>query len=285
MTVRRNVITGQPIVFAPERAGRPHAFIDDTGEEVCPFCPGNESQTPPEILRIGNNTSWRVRVFPNKYPAVENHEVIVESPRHDADFDAVEHAAEVVAVFTERYRALTASHPPYVALFKNHGRTAGASISHIHSQIAAVPFVPPRIEAERKAFANAAECPLCKTIEWHRREGLLIAESESFAWIAPHASAFAYQQWMIPKRHQSEIGTFDEREVRDLAGMLQAATGAMRAISASHNWLFLSFPGEAAAHCYIDLFPRVTNVAGFELETGTYIDVVDPAATVRRMSR
>jgi UDPglucose--hexose-1-phosphate uridylyltransferase len=284
MTIRHNVITGEPVVFAPERAGRPHAFIDDQRDDLCPFCPGNEAQTPPEILRVGMPDRWRVRVFPNKYPAVAGHEVIVESPDHDATFDAIDAADAIVRVYIDRYRALSViSGVQYVALFKNHGRTAGASIGHIHSQIAALPFVPPRVANEGTAFAHAPECPLCAAIASHRRDGLIIRESASFAWLAPTAPSFAYQQWIVPKRHQSEMATFDDGEQRELATLLQAAAAAMRRISPSQNWLFLNFPHEASAHTYVDLFPRVTNVAGFELETGTYIDVVDPATTTRLM--
>jgi UDPglucose--hexose-1-phosphate uridylyltransferase len=275
MTVRRNVITGEPVVFAPGRASRPHAFIGDEGDGLCPFCPGNEAQTPPEVLRVGTPARWTVRVFPNKYPAVADHEVIVESPDHDAAFDAIDDAAAVVGVYVDRYRALS-SIPgvQYVALFKNHGRIAGASIGHLHSQIAALPFVPPRVANEAAAFARAEECPLCAAI---------IRENASFAWLAPIAPSFAYQQWLVPKRHQNEMATFDDGERRDLAALLQSASAAMHRISSSQNWLFLNFPREASAHTYVDLFPRVTNVAGFELETGTYIDVVDPATTARLM--
>ncbi len=284
MTVRRHLITGDPVVFAPERAGRPHAFIDDEREELCPFCPGNESQTPPEILRVGEPSRWSVRVFPNKYPAVEGHEVIVESPDHDASFDSIADAAAVVRVYVGRYRALS-SRPgvKYTALFKNHGRFGGASIPHVHSQIAALPFVPPRVEREGDAFARAPDCPLCAAIGAHRRDGLVIREGASFVWLAPSTPTFAYQQWIVPKQHQNEMAAFGEDEQRDLTVLLQASAAAMRAISPSHNWLFLNFPGEPSAHAYVDLFPRVTNVAGFELETGTYIDVVDPAETVRLM--
>jgi UDPglucose--hexose-1-phosphate uridylyltransferase len=284
MTIRRHVITGQPVVFAPERAGRPHAFIDDDREELCPFCPGNEAQTPPETLRVGDTSGWRVRAFSNKYPAVADHEVIVESPDHDADFDSIEDAAAVVRVYTDRYRALSSTPGgQYVALFKNHGRSGGASIRHIHSQIMALPFLPPRVAVEGAAFARAPRCPLCAAIASHRSEGLIIRETASFIWLAPAAPTFAYQQWLVPKRHLSEMAGLGEEEMGDMASLLQAATKAMRGISPSHNWLFLNFPRQASAHAYVDLFPRVTSVAGFELETGTYIDVVDPATTVRVM--
>jgi UDPglucose--hexose-1-phosphate uridylyltransferase len=280
--IRRNLITGEPILFAPERAERPNAFEWRTGASACPFCPGNEEMTPPEIARVGD--PWRVRVFPNKYPFAEHHEVIVESPSHDAGFDSVD-ANEVARVYLDRYRAL-AARPGVksVALFKNHGRTAGASLEHLHSQIAALTFVPPRIASESSAFARAKSCPLCDAITTHRVAGLVIDETESMVWLAPHGSTFAHQQWLIPKRHVNDFAAFDERETNDLASLLQSATAGARKIAASHNWLFVGFPGTAAAHGYVDVFPRMTSVAGFELLTGTFIDVVDPAATARLLA-
>jgi len=128
MALRKHPISGEPILYAPARAGRPNAFGREAGD-VCPFCPGNESLTPAEISRSGD--PWRVRVFPNKYPAAEGHEVIVDSNRHDASFESIDNAAEAVAMYVARYRAH--SDAAYVSLFKNAGERAGASIEHIHS--------------------------------------------------------------------------------------------------------------------------------------------------------
>src|SRR5688572_23813507 len=75
---RRNRITGDPIVFAPERAARPRAFLDSSSEGRCPFCRGHEADTPPEIARAGD--PWRARVVPNKYPSIPGAEVIIEAP-------------------------------------------------------------------------------------------------------------------------------------------------------------------------------------------------------------
>ena len=280
--VRRNLITGEPILFAPERAARPNAFADVAPALQCPFCPGNESMTPPEIARTGD--PWRVRVFPNKYPFTEHHEVIVESPAHDATFDAID-AAEVVGVYLNRYRALSSRNGvKSVVLFKNHGRAAGASLDHLHSQIAGLPFIPPRVANESSAFARAVSCPLCDAIATHRVAGLIVAETDSMISIAPHGSTFAHQQWIAPKRHVNDLAALNDRESRELASLLQLAAVGARKISGAHNWLFLGFPRMAPAHCYADVFPRVTNVAGFEIATGTYVDVVDPADTVRLLS-
>ena len=277
--VRRNLITGEPILFAPEREGRPNAFNED--DAVCPFCPGNEEMTPPEVARIGE--PWRVRVFPNKYPFAEHHEVIVESQRHDAEFDQID-AGEVVRMYVERYCALVHRiGVRSVMLFKNHGRTAGASLPHLHSQIAALGFVPPRIACEERAFAKSISCPLCDAINTHRVAELIIDETPSMVRLAPHGSSFANQQWIMPKRHCNDLENLKEAECRELAVLLQHAAAGMRKISPSHNWMFLTFPAVTAAHCYVDLFPRTTSVAGFELATGTFIDSIDPSVTVRTM--
>lgn len=157
--LRRHIITADPILFAPERAGRPNAF---GGEEngVCPFCPGNETMTPPEIERAGE--PWRIRVFPN----------------------------------------------------------------HLHSQLMPLPFVPPRVERERAAFGSGAKCPLCLEIGRHRDEGLVIEESGGFVRLAPSGSSHAYEQWIVPLRHQAEISAMDDGEVAGLGTALQRAARA-----------------------------------------------------------
>lgn len=272
MAFRHHPITGEPIVFAPERAARPNAFGRDDAI-VCPFCPGNESMTPPEIARAGD--PWRVRVFPNKYPAVERHEIIVESNRHDATFDGIDNATEVVSVYCDRYRAHAES--AYVSIFKNEGERSGASIDHLHSQLMPLPLVPVRIAREAAAFAAASSCPLCGP-----RENI-IEENDSFSRFAPAGSQHAYEQWIVPKRHKGEIASLTDDEVGALATILQSAVRATRSIAAAHNILFMNFPRQGAGHFYIDVFPRLTSIAGFELATGMFIDIIDPAAAARRL--
>jgi len=271
MEVRRHPVSGEPILYAPGRAGRPNAFGRDDGD-LCPFCPGNESLTPPEIARTGN--PWRIRVFPNKYPAAPGHEVIVDSNRHDASFESIDNAAEVLAMYVARYRAHLGA--GYVSLFKNSGERAGASIDHVHSQLMPVPFVPPRIERQISAFASGP-CPLCK------HGGTFIDENESFARLVPVASQHAYQQWIVPKRHQADITTLHDDEIVALAALLQTAVRAARRVAAAHNVLFMNFPRQSGAHFYVDVFPRMTAMAGFELATGTFIDIIDPAAATARL--
>ncbi|HEX6085617.1 MAG TPA: hypothetical protein VF266_13895 [Thermoanaerobaculia bacterium] len=268
MVFRNNPLSGERIVFAPERAARRSAF-GDASSERCPFCPGHESDTPPDVLRTGD--PWRVRVFPNKYPPVDGAEVIVESPGHDA-FHDIAHAEEVVHAYVDRYRAHADA--AYVALFKNEGARAGASIDHVHSQVIPLPFVPPRVQRELRGFAEA--CPLCEPA------GHVIRETESLRWLAPEGSSFAYQQWIVPRRHVPELSMLDGAELRELASLLRDASRAMQPLGA-YNWMFLNFPGHAEAHCYVDVVPRLAALAGFELGTGTFVEIIDPAAAARRL--
>jgi UDPglucose--hexose-1-phosphate uridylyltransferase len=270
MTLRRHPISGEPILYAPGRAGRPNAFGHDSAD-ACPFCPGNESLTPPAIAQAGD--PWRVRAFPNKYPAVEGHEVIVDSNQHDATFDTIDNATEVLDMYVQRYRAHAGA--AYTALFKNEGERSGASISHIHSQVMPVTFIPPRIERQLAGFKDRS-CPLCGLRE-------VLGENASFVRISPAGSQHAYEQWIVPKQHREDITFLDENAMAALASILQTAVAAARRIASSYNVLFMNFPRGSNAHFYVDVFPRMTAVAGFELATGTFIDIIDPAAAARRL--
>ncbi len=273
MEFRRHPITGEPVIYAPGRAGRPNAFGHWEDAGPCPFCPGNESMTPPSIAEIGD--PWRIRVFPNKYPAVDGHEVIVDSNAHDATFESLPNAAEVLSVYVERLRAHADA--AYVSLFKNEGEMSGASLAHIHAQVMPLPFVPPRVTREAAAFAAAASCPLCGI-----RENV-IEENESFVRFAPGGSSFAYQQWIVPKSHAATMTALTTKEIEALAAILQNAMRAARTIGRAMNVLFMNFPAARGSHFYVDVFPRLTSIAGFELAAGMFIDIIDPAAAARRL--
>ncbi len=280
--LRRHIITGDPVLYAPHRAGRPNAYGTLDGLP-CPFCPVYETETPPEIVRVGSEDRWQVRVFPNKYPTAEHHEVIVEAPGHQVSFDEIEHAPEVVRIYADRFRGIAGrAGVEYVSLSKNQGAGGGASIPHLHSQILGVPFLPPRIAREAAAFRAAARCPLCTVSE---PAAVTLMEGEHFIWMAPSPSSFPHQQWILPRRHQPEPRSITEGETNELATLLQSAAAGMRTISPSYNWMFMTFPGAAAAHWYIDIVPRLATIAGFELQTGATIqltEALDTAALVRR---
>lgn len=268
--VRRHPLTGESILFAPERASRPRAFGEESADR-CPFCPGNENDTPPTLAQIGE--PWRVRAFANKYPPVPGAELIVESPDHEGRFETIAHGDDIVRMYLDRYRAL-ADGAAYVAVFKNEGLRAGASIPHVHSQVVPLPFVPPRVQRELAGFGDG--CPLCTP------QGHTIRETESYVWFAPDASSFAYQQWIVPRRHVADMAAFPE--IEELSLLLRDAARATQTLGA-YNWAFMNFPKGSGGHAYVDVTPRLTAVAGLELGTGTFVEIIDPADAARELQR
>jgi UDPglucose--hexose-1-phosphate uridylyltransferase len=246
--IRYNALTGEPVLFAPGRASRFEATTR------CPFCPGHEDDTPPELARIGD--PWRVRAFPNKYPPIEGAEVIVPASHDDADS---EEFLQLCAARIDAHRDAA-----YVALFRNEGARAGATIEHAHAQLVPLPFVPPRIARER----ITSPCPLCTV------PGTIIRSTESFHWITPHASAFAYQQWIVPRQHTPFASS------PELASLLANATRATRTVTPAFNWMLMDLE-----HFYIDLVPRTAMIAGLELGTGTFVEIVDPKRAAERLGR
>ncbi|MCK4236424.1 MAG: DUF4931 domain-containing protein, partial [Candidatus Krumholzibacteria bacterium] len=173
--IRQNPATREWVIIATERAKRPEDFVDEKDEEEdvpeylesCPFCPGNEGKTPPEIMSYRTNGGkWTLRVVPNKFPALVpegvpvreedldffrrmdglgQHEVIIETPKHNTGFGRIddEKALEIVTAYRDRYIDLSKDKRfKLVKVFRNQGKDAGTSIEHPHSQIVATPIVP-----------------------------------------------------------------------------------------------------------------------------------------------
>ena len=181
--LRHDTLTGRLVLLAPGRAARPDTHPGDADptsppalrsvEPGCPFCPGNESNTPPEVARIGSGApdapGWSVRVVPNLYPIVGGegagsgatgaHEVVILSPDHAHGFHHLddEQATQVLTVLRDRARAHAATGSAYVQTLINHGRVAGASIAHPHAQVLALDFVPPAVSIAAERFGFAAE--------------------------------------------------------------------------------------------------------------------------------
>ncbi len=161
-------LTGDTVILAPARALRPDTFrveADPLAASVatCPFCRGNEHETPPEVARIGPGTpdtpGWTLRVVPNKFPIVGGgvpgaHEVVIFSPAHDADLGALSEtaAADVLVALRDRARVHLANGHAYAQAFVNQGKAAGASIEHPHAQLVALDLVPSR--ARRVSIAS-----------------------------------------------------------------------------------------------------------------------------------
>ncbi len=256
--LRKDPITGRWVIVASERALRPRDYLTEKSvlrTESCPFCPGNEGQTPPEIAALRNSGSgpndpgWRLRVVPNLYPALRiegpdgrrgegmfdlmngigAHEVIIESPEHDLGLADLEpgQVADILRFYRERSLDLRGDKRfKYVLIFRNHGESAGASLEHPHSQLIATPVVPKRVQEElrgaRQYFDLRERCVFCDMIAEEVGSGKrIVFQNDGFIAISPFAARFPFETWVLPRAHRGDFGSITDKEVAMCAGALR----------------------------------------------------------------
>jgi UDPglucose--hexose-1-phosphate uridylyltransferase len=318
--LRKDPITDRWVIIATERARRPADFVREPvpaapSGRFCPFCAGNESKTPPEVLayRSGsgaNQPGWSLRVVPNKFPVLEiegelgregeglfdrmngvgAHEVVIESPDHILNIsDLREKAVEqVLWAFRDRVRDLKNDRRlRYVLLFKNQGTAAGATLEHTHSQLIALPVVPKRVQEEvdgSKAYYDFKErCVFCDLIRQEARTGVrVLTETDRFIVVAPYASRFPFETWILPRYHRSHYEDIDAQQLENLAWVLKTTLRKIDKVleHPPYNFLIHTAPLQEAAnpwyHWHIEIIPHLTRVAGFEWGTGFYINPTPP---------
>ncbi len=315
---RRDPITGRWAVVAPARALRPMvprpapAHADPPAD--CPFCPGNEHDTPGELLAdrapgtAPNGPGWRLRVVPNRYPAVEplahfaptddpfavapalgRHEVVIACPEH------VERAAELPAgayrglfrAYRERMLAHAADPAlAYTLAFKNVGADAGASLAHAHSQLVATPFVPPLVREELDAaaahHARTGRCAFCDLVATERAGPRCVCETEAYLAVAAFAPRFAYEVWVLPRHHVARYETLSDEGIGELAVAVRRVVAALDAVlgPVAFNWFVHTAPLRSPElphfHWHLELLPRTARPAGFEWGGGCHVTAVAP---------
>jgi UDPglucose--hexose-1-phosphate uridylyltransferase len=283
--LRHDPLSGLDVIVAAGRAARPTTFTPPASDAAdaasCPFCPGHEAETPPEIARTGGGPpgtpGWRVRVFPNLYPIVETHEVVVLSPdehRSYADLDDAE-AVEVVTMWRDRVHFHLERGHEYGVAIVNHGRDAGASIAHPHAQVFALDFVPDAVGAAL-ARVRAAGDDLVHA-DLRSVEPFLDMKSVS-AW-CPFASTSPYLVRVAHADAGARFDLADDTAVAEVAVTTRDALLALRTAvgDAPYNLVVHTAPrtGERF-HWYVEIAPRLTVVAGFERATGILVNTVPP---------
>ncbi len=306
MEVRKDYILDRWVYFASDRAKRPHDFRSEVYQKLsksCPFCPGNEKQTPKEIGRVEENGKWIIRWFNNKFPAVEKkgsakiktknilkhtsaygeHEVIVECRDHNMqlwDLD-VEHLKKILDVYKERIDTLSKrKNIKYAMVFKNHGKDSGTSLIHSHTQITSLTQVPSYVKEEADAV-KGKKCPHCKIIELEKKSKRLCFENSSFIAFAPYASRYNYEIWFFPKRHVKNMTELEDYEIRDLSRVLHRALRRLKSLGCSYNFFLHYAPKGSNLHFHIELTPRIATWGGFEIATNYVINSVLPEKAAR----
>jgi UDPglucose--hexose-1-phosphate uridylyltransferase len=311
--LRQDPITRDWVIINPERARRPHDTPAASSE--CPFCPGHEPKTPDTIDNlVDQNGQWLVRVVPNKYPALRaslegelryeqsaagwyrlagygHHEVLIETREHDTTLGLmpVAQARRVLEIYLRRYRALAESDGRLrqIVVFRNHGTRAGTSLTHPHSQIIATPAVSPETRRhmmdEIAFFDEHGRCGLCHILE---HEGAtaerVVLGSPCFVTLAPYASRNLYQLQIIPRHHCPTFGGASDAELDDLASHLTHVLAALHRHLGDPDYnLVVSTPPldlvhRGANHWFIEILPRLTTPAGFELGSRIVVNIQTP---------
>lgn len=315
--LRCDPTTDRWVIIAPERGRRPRQSPPQLKrptayalpfDPACPFCPGNESQLPAIMAEMPSTQEpgWRTRVVPNKFPAVSqdvtytkqksalyqtaagrgNHEVVIESPRHDHDLTTMSegHVRDVLATCRSRYVALMADSAVASAIvFRNRGKIAGASLLHPHAQLISLDAIAPLVQARQAAmlsyYQKEKRCVLCDIIAYERDNGSrVVNEDRAFLTIVPFAAHAPCEMWLLPKHHQADFGDLPDNEVELLAIALRDALARLSAAlnDPAYNYVIDSAAkgasGMPALHWHLRILPQVTVPAGFELGSGLAIN-------------
>ncbi|WZO97584.1 galactose-1-phosphate uridylyltransferase [Isosphaeraceae bacterium EP7] len=320
--LRKDPILGRWVIIAIERAKRPHDYKSAAHQQLdgdnCPFCEGNEAQTPAEVLAyrergtLPNHPGWRVRVTPNKFPALKiegdldkrgdgmydmmagvgAHEVIIESPRHHVSMGELPEEAirEVIWAYRDRMVDLKRDQRfLHGMLFKNVGAAAGASLEHTHSQLIVLPVVPVTVWEEMMGslefFNYRGRCIYCDMIlQESTQQKRIVLDTPHFSVFCPYASRFPFETWIVPKAHSSHFENITKSAVDDLGTVLKSVLNKLEVglDKPAYNYIIHTGPFDHGDlphyHWHIEIIPRLTNIAGFEWGTGFYINPVPPEA-------
>jgi len=282
--------TGRTILMAPQRQQRPIHTGPARVARPCPFCPGQEHETPPELSAVrapgsaADRPGWRVRAFANKYPACAHHEVIAEGDRHceqPSDLD-VSVWRDTLLVWQQRTAAIELRADVRATfLFKNVGAAAGASIAHNHSQLLGLTTVPPRLLLELAQARAAGRCPWCADLATAGAGGRVVFAAAAHTVLVPDPPKLPFETWLLPNRCDDDFLSTDlDSAAAALHALFVAVAGALGK-PAFNMWLH-RMPGEAF-HWHLELQPRTGQMAGLELGGDMYINSVPAAAAAARL--
>ncbi|MBZ0157412.1 MAG: galactose-1-phosphate uridylyltransferase [Alphaproteobacteria bacterium] len=317
--LRKDPISGRWVIISVERGKRPSDFISPSQKRraggFCPFCPGNEHTTPPEIVAFRpastppNSPGWTLRVVPNKFPALQihgdlnkrgegmfdrmngigAHEVIIETPEHQLSLATMplRSVEDVLWAYYFRLNDLKKDNRlKYVLIFKNEGEIAGASLEHTHSQLIALPIVPisvkEEMESAKKYYDNKERCIFCDIVNQEiSADKRVVYENDRYVAISPFAPREPFETWILPKNHESSFSP-PEKSFSSLAEILQRTLRQLDRVldTPPYNFIIHTSPFKEESndyyHWHIEIVPKLTKTAGFEWGSGFYINPTPP---------
>ncbi|GAB4296991.1 MAG: galactose-1-phosphate uridylyltransferase [Myxococcota bacterium] len=282
--LRTDVITGRSVYMetderAMKRSSDYEGGLSQSGNPFCPFCEGNESETPPEIYakRLEGSErdgkGWSIRVVPNKYPVLTPefgeesrggegiykriggfgaHEVIIDVARHERSAGNLSETELFDLLATFRLRINELKKEPrlkYVLIFKNQGKWAGATVEHIHTQLVALPIVPQAIKEELSAaerfYGERSKCVYCERLGKElKRSVRLVAKNADFALFAPYVSRTPFELVVTPLKHSECFEASSDKELEALAEIMGEALSKVKGLlgDPSLNMVLLNSP-------------------------------------------
>ncbi len=324
--LRRDPVIGRWVIISTERGKRPDDFKLEKHPPrggFCPFCEGNEDKTPPEVmafrdpLTTPNSPGWKVRVVPNKFPALQiegelekrgdgiydmmrgvgAHEVLIESPGHSlklADLPE-DHVETIFWALRDRCIDLNKdSRFRYILIFKNWGMEAGASLEHSHMQLIATPIIPKRVieelEGAKFHYELKERCIFCDIIKQELDvKKRIICVNEHFIAIAPYASRFPFAVWVLPLKHVSAFEKTTTEWFSQLSNIMKTVLSRIDTVldEPPFNFIIHTAPCKTPDldyyHWHIEIMPKLTRVAGFEWGSGFYINPTPPEAAAEAL--
>lgn len=326
--IRKDAVTKEWVIMSAVRGAKPSDYVatgqtDVSGSALsCPFCKGHENKTPDSFETLyDENGEWKVRIVPNKYPAVSEtldnemparsiffesmnaegyHDVVIENPSHNFNFYNG-NEEDLLYIFRAVIKRLCAlSNIPnmqYSLYFKNFGSDAGASLSHSHSQIITTPFIPVHMIEEMHGaldyYLTNKSCVYCSIIrEEIKINKRVICENDNFIAITPFASKFPYQINIFPKEHHDSI-IFSSASDKLFASMVKDVFNRLKKVlgEVSYNYVLHTLSPSLRAsyahanHWYLDIMPKMSKLAGYELGSGLYINSILPEDAANNLKK
>lgn len=240
----------------------------------CPFCPGNEADTPPEVYRVGegekDKPGWEIRVVPNLFPITDIHEVVIHSPSHKKNIEdfSLDQVKNLIKTYIDRFNFL--KRKGKVFIFHNYSLISGASLIHPHSQIAVIPKDIP---------TNTLACqPVVNIVE----------QVGDFVSYCPDYSEWSYEIW-IKALGKIEFSELPVNKLTSLAEILQLSIKKLKKIHRKNPYyskkpfgynFYIFVPDHPTGDksdesWYLRIIPRFMERAGFELSTGIMVNSVE----------
>ncbi len=314
--LRQDLVSGDWIVIAPKRAKKPAQLIRKEKRtrvslKNCPFENPQKSGNGEPIIIYRNSNDWLLQIVQNKYPAFtpKSHKIkilkdgpysvvdgvgyhdLVITRDHNKNFPALnkKEANLVFRSFIERYK-IVAEDPcsAYVSIFHNWGPKAGASVYHPHYQIIVIPVIPSDVNHSLNGslnyFKKNKKCVHCVMIEYEKKiRKRIIYENKEAIVFTPFVSREPFELRVFPKRHLSYFEDTPNNTMKMIVDALQVALKRIekKLHDPDYNFFIHTAPILSKKkynhyHWHIEIQPKISISAGFELGTGIEITVVDP---------